>query len=51
MEGFDPWRAKRLLGLGPRAEVSMFLAIGKRGPKAIWWERILVPREWSVREL
>jgi nitroreductase len=51
MEGFDPWRAKGLLGLGRRAEVSMFLAIGKRGPKAIWWERILVPRDWSVREL
>jgi nitroreductase len=51
MEGFDPWRAKRLLGLGRGAEVCMFLAVGKRGPKALWWERILVPREWSVREL
>ena len=51
MEGFDPWRAKRLLGLGRRAEVCMFMAIGKRGPKAIWWERILVPRDWSTREL
>lgn len=51
MEGFDPWRAKRLLKLGRGAEVSMFLAIGKRGPKAIWWERILVPREWAVREI
>ncbi len=51
MEGFDPWRAKRLLGLGRRAEVCMFLAVGKRGPKAIWWERILVPRDWSVREI
>lgn len=51
MEGFDPWRAKRLLGLGPRAEVCMFLAIGKRAPEGIWWDRILVPRDWSVREL
>ncbi len=51
MEGFDPWRAKRLLGLGRRAEVCMFLAIGRRGPKAIWWDRILVPRAWSTREL
>jgi nitroreductase len=51
MEGFDPWRAKRLLGLGRRAEVCMFLAVGKRAPKGIWWERILVPREWSTREL
>jgi nitroreductase len=51
MEGFDPWRAKRLLGLGRGAEVCMFLAVGKRGPKALWWDRILVPRAWTVREL
>jgi hypothetical protein len=51
MEGFDPWRAKRLLKLSSGGEVSMFLAIGKRGPKAIWWDRILVPREWVVREI
>lgn len=51
MEGFDPWRARRLLGLGRRAEVCMFLAVGKRGPKAVWWERILVPREWTSREI
>ena len=51
MEGFDPWRAKRLLGLGKGAEVCMFLAVGKRGPKALWWDRILVPRAWTVREL
>jgi len=51
MEGFDPWRAKRLLKLTPGAEVSMFLAIGKRAPKGIWWDRILVPREWVVREI
>jgi len=51
MEGFDPWRARRLLKLSRGAEVNMFLAIGKRGPKAIWWERILVPRAWVVREL
>lgn len=51
MEGFDPWRAKRLLKLGAGAEVCMFLAIGKRGPKGLWWDRILVPRAWSVREL
>jgi hypothetical protein len=29
----------------------MFLAIGKRAEKGLWWERILVPREWTVREL
>jgi nitroreductase len=51
MEGFDPWRAKKLLGLGQGAEVCMFLAVGKRGPKALWWERILVPKAWTVREL
>ena len=51
MEGFDPWRAKRLLGLGQGAEVCMFLAVGKRGPKALWWDRIVVPRAWTVREL
>jgi nitroreductase len=51
MEGFDPWRAQKLLGLPAGAEVCMFLAIGKRGPKALWWERILVPRAWLVREL
>ena len=51
MEGFDPWRAKRLLKLGAGAEVCMFIAIGKRGPNALWWDRILVPREWNVREI
>ena len=51
IEGFDPWRAKRLLKLGAGAEVCMFIAVGKRGPKALWWDRILVPREWSVREI
>ena len=51
IEGFDPWRAKRLLKLGAGAEVCMFIAVGKLGPKALWWDRILVPREWSVREI
>jgi nitroreductase len=51
MEGFDPWRARKLLGLEEGAEVCMFIAVGKRGPKALWWERILVPRAWTVREL
>jgi nitroreductase len=51
IEGFDPWRAKRLLRLPRGAEVCMFLAVGKRTDKAIWWDRILVPREWVVREL
>lgn len=51
MEGFDPWRAKALLGLPRGAEVSMFLAMGRRSEKGIWWDRVLMPREWSVREL
>ena len=51
MEGFDPWRAKALLGLPRGAEVNMFLAIGKRSDKGLWWDRILMPRDWVVREL
>ena len=49
MEGFDPWRARKLLGLPGGAEVCMFLAVGKRAPGGVWWERALVPREWVVR--
>lgn len=51
MEGFDPWRAGRLLGLPRGAEVNMFLAVGRRSDKGVWWDRILMPREWTVREL
>ena len=52
LEGFDPWRAKAFLGLGPGAEVCMFLPVGRRAEEgAIWWDRVLVPREWVVREL
>jgi nitroreductase len=51
MEGFDPWRAKALLGLPRGAEVNMFLAVGKRSDKGVWWDRVLMPREWAVREI
>ncbi|MFN7957204.1 MAG: nitroreductase family protein [Holophagaceae bacterium] len=51
MEGFDPWRAKALLDLPRGAEVSMFLAVGKRSEKGVWWDRVLMPRDWVVREL
>jgi nitroreductase len=51
IEGFDPWRAKRLLKLESGAEVCMFLAIGKRSDKAIWWDRILLPKKWVIREM
>jgi nitroreductase len=51
MEGFDPWRAKALLKLPRGAEVNMFLAVGRRSDKGLWWDRALIPREWSVREI
>ena len=51
MEGFDPWRARKLLGLESGAEVCMFLAVGKRSSKGVWWERALMPREWLVRTI
>ncbi len=51
MEGFDPWRAKAMLGLPRGAEVNMFLAVGKRREKGVWWDRALMPREWAVREI
>jgi nitroreductase len=51
MEGFDPWRAKALLDLPRGAEVNMFLAVGKRSDKGLWWDRTLMPREWAVREV
>ena len=51
MEGFDPWRAKALLGLPQGAEVNMFLAVGRRSEKGVWWDRVLMPRDWAVREI
>ena len=51
MEGFDPWRAGALLDLPRGAEVNMFLAVGKRSDKGVWWDRTLMPREWAVREI
>lgn len=51
MEGFDPWRARKLLGLGSGAEVCMFLAVGRRSEKGIWWDRALLPEEWVVRSI
>jgi nitroreductase len=51
MEGFDPWRAKQLLNLGNQSEVCMFLAVGKRSSKGLWWERILMPRTWTFRKI
>ena len=51
MEGFDPWRTGALLDLPSGAEVNMFLAVGKRSDKGVWWDRTLMPREWAVREI
>ncbi|MCE1229668.1 MAG: nitroreductase family protein [Firmicutes bacterium] len=50
MEGFDPWRARKLLKLPRGAEVCMFLAIGKRAEGGLWWDRMLVPKEWVVQD-
>lgn len=50
IEGFDPWRARRLLRLPRGAEVCMFVAAGRRAGGGTWWDRILVPREWVVSE-
>ena len=51
MEGFDPWRARALLRLPRGAEVCMFLAVGRRSEAGVWWDRVLMPREWVVREI
>lgn len=51
MEGFDPWRARRLLDLPGGAEVCMFLAVGRAAPDGVWADRALVPRDWVVRSL
>jgi nitroreductase len=50
IEGFDPWRARRLLGLPRGAEICMFVAAGRGASGGIWWDRILAPREWAVSE-
>ena len=50
IEGFDPWRARRLLRLPRGAEVCMFVAAGRRAEGGVWWDRILAPREWVVSE-
>lgn len=51
MEGFDKEAAARLLQLGRNSEVAMILAAGKRAVGGVWWERILVPRTWTVRDI
>ena len=51
MEGFDPRRARNLLGLKPGEEVSMFLAVGKRAADGVRFERALLPRPWTVQEV
>ncbi len=51
MEGFDPWRAKALLDLPRGAEVNMFIAVGRRTEAGPWWDRVLMPRDWMVREI
>jgi len=49
MEGFDARRAAKLLGLKGEEEVCMFLAVGRRAPDGIRFDRALLPREWTVQ--
>jgi len=49
MEGFDPRRAAKLLGLKGDEEVSMFLAVGKRAADGVRFDRVLLPRDWTVQ--
>lgn len=51
MEGFDPHRAAKALGLARNEEVNMFFAIGKRAEGGIWNDRVLMPRAWTVSEI
>jgi len=45
MEGYDENRAKKLLRLPPKAEISMLVAVGKRLPKGIYGPRLRLPFE------
>lgn len=51
MEGFDPWRARKLLKIRSRAEVCMFIAVGKRVEGGVGWDRVLMPRKWTIRDI
>lgn len=45
MEGYDEKRAKTLLQLPKKAEISMLVAVGKRLPKGIYGPRLRIPFE------
>ncbi len=51
MEGFEQAKAKKLLSLGRKAEVCMMMAVGRRAIDGIQSERMIVPREWVVKEI
>lgn len=51
MEGFDPWRARKLLKIQPGAEVCMFIGVGKRRSDGSSLGRLLMPEEWAIREI
>jgi len=51
MEGFDARRAGKLLGLRRGEEVNMFFAVGRRAEDGVWFDRALMPREWTVQTL
>lgn len=45
MEGYDEKRAKQLLQLPKKAEISMLVAVGKRLPKGVYGPRLRLPFE------
>jgi nitroreductase len=51
MEGFDPWRVRRLLKLKRGEEVCMLFAVGLRNTDEIPHERLLLPRQVTVQHL
>ena len=51
MEGFDPWRAHKLLKIRARAEICMFIAVGKRAEGGVGWDRVLMPKKWTIRDV
>ncbi|MGF1777487.1 nitroreductase family protein [Vibrio nomapromontoriensis] len=50
MEGFDSHRAKRLLGMDPRHEITMIISCGVRADDGVYGERHRVPMSEVVFE-
>lgn len=51
LEGFDSARLKKLLGLGWGAQISMVVAVGKRGKKGIYGPRFRLPMKEVFHEV